>query len=591
MRSHAASEPDKAPLWPMFKRLFLHVKGQWPLLLAAWLSMAAVAALQFVIPKLTQYAVDHVIPGKLYGQLLPMAGAVLGTAVLLGVFGYISSYTFSKAGQQTVLEIRNRLYRHLQSLDLGFYDRRRTGDLMSRMTSDVNQLQQMVSSGTMGILTDAVTFIAIAGYMLLENAQMTVALLALFPVMFLTARRYGGRMRRTFRRVQETVAEMSSHLQDTLSSIRLVKSFSAEERESAVFARLSAHNRDANLRSTRFSAIFSPMIDLLQYAGMAFVLAFGSWQAMRGDMTAGSVIAYLSYLRLLQNPVRRFSRLMSTVQQSAAAYDRIMETMSAVPDVKDRPDAGELRLAGGEIAFEQVSFRYSSSSSDVLHEFNLTLAPGKTTALVGSSGAGKTTAAHLVMRYYDATRGRITIDGTDIRDVTQASLRRQIAIVSQDVMLRNGSVRANLTYGKPGAAEEEMISAAQAAYAHPFIEELPDGYDTEVGERGVRLSGGQKQRLSIARALLADPKVIILDEATASLDTESEQLIQAALETLLSGRTSLVIAHRLSTVRRADLIVVMEQGRIVQSGTHEELMEQGGRYRHLYELQFPQQAG
>ena len=337
-----AAGQEKAPLWPMFSRLFLQLRGKWPLLLAAWTSMAATAALQIVIPRLTQYVVDSVIPSHAYSKLLPIAAGVMGTAVLLGVFGYISSYTFSKAGQQTVYEIRNGLYRHLQSLDLGFFDRRRTGDLMSRMTNDVNQLQQMVSSGTMGILTDAVTFMAIAGYMLYQNWQMTVALLFLFPLMFLSARRYGGRMRRSFRRVQETVAEMSSHLQDSLSSIRLVKSFNAEERESETFAKLSSDNMEANLSSTRFTAVFSPMIDLLQYAGLAFVLAFGSWQAMQGKMTPGSVVAYLSYLRLLQNPVRRFSRLMSIVQQSAAAYDRIMDTMAVTPDVADRPGAREL---------------------------------------------------------------------------------------------------------------------------------------------------------------------------------------------------------------------------------------------------------
>ena len=290
----------------------------------------------------------------------------MGTAVLLGVFGYISSYTFSKAGQQTVYEIRNGLYRHLQSLDLGFFDRRRTGDLMSRMTNDVNQLQQMVSSGTMGILTDAVTFMAIAGYMLYQNWQMTVALLFLFPLMFLSARRYGGRMRRSFRRVQETVAEMSSHLQDSLSSIRLVKSFNAEERESETFAKLSSDNMEANLSSTRFTAVFSPMIDLLQYAGLAFVLAFGSWQAMQGKMTPGAVVAYLSYLRLLQNPVRRFSRLMSIVQQSAAAYDRIMDTMAVTPDVADRPGARELTGVRGDIAFEGVDFRYQGTADTQL---------------------------------------------------------------------------------------------------------------------------------------------------------------------------------------------------------------------------------
>ncbi|WP_235680242.1 ABC transporter ATP-binding protein [Paenibacillus albicereus] len=587
-RAEAAA---KAPLWPMFRRLYLSIKGQWPLLLAAWTATACIAALQFVIPRLTQHAIDRVIPERDFSMLLPLAGGIMGTAVLLGVFGYVSSYAFAKAGQRTVLDIRTSLFRHLQSLDIAYFDRRRTGELMSRLTSDVNQLQQMVSAGTMGILTDAVTFAAVAAFMLWQNWQLTAALLALFPLMLLAARMYGGRLRRSYRRVQDTVADMSGQLQDSLSQIRLVKAFAAEERENERFAELGRANQEANLAATRFSALFGPAIDLLQYAGMAFVLAFGSWQAMRGDMTAGEVVAFLAYLRLLQNPVRRFSRLMSTVQQSAAAYDRIVETMSAEPDVSDRPGAGELRLAAGEVRFERIRFGYGNPEADapLLDGFSLRLEPGRTTALVGSSGAGKSTIAHLLLRYYEVWDGRIAIDGQDVRDVTQASLRRQIGIVTQETMLRSGTVRDNLLYGRPDAGEREMVAAAEAAFAHGFIEALPQGYDTEIGERGVRLSGGQKQRLAIARTLLADPRLVVLDEATASLDTESEALIQEALGALLKDRTCLVIAHRLSTVRSASRIVVLEAGRIVESGAHDELMAcPAGRYRSLYERQFPQ---
>ncbi|SDS93627.1 ATP-binding cassette, subfamily B, MsbA [Paenibacillaceae bacterium GAS479] len=587
-----AEEKTKAPLWPMFSRLFLHVRGQWPLLLAAWAATGCIAALQFVIPRLTEYAIDHVIPNRDYNMLLPIAGGVMLTAVLLGVFGYASSYAFAKVGQRTVLDIRTSLYRHLQSLDMAYFDRKRTGELMSRVTSDVNQLQQMVSAGTMGILTDAVTFIAIACFMLYQNVQLTAVLLALFPLMLLAARLYGGKLRSSYRNVQETVADMSGQLQDSLSQIRLVKTFAAEERENTRFAELGEANKEANLAATRFSALFGPAIDLLQYVGMAFVLAFGSWQAMRGngEMTAGSMVAYLAYLRLLQNPVRRFSRLMSTMQQSAAAYDRIIETMNTSPQVADRDGAKELHVGNGEVVFKEVTFGYGdpADSAPLLSRFNLVLQPGQTTALVGSSGAGKSTLAHLLLRYYDVWDGAITVDGMDLREVTQASLRRRIGIVTQETMLRSGSVRENLLYGRPEASEDELLQAAKAACAHEFIEALPAGYDTEIGERGVRLSGGQKQRLSIARALLANPAIILLDEATASLDTESEALIQQALQTLLHGRTCLVIAHRLSTVRSADRIVVLEKGRLIESGNHDELLQLDGRYRSLYERQFPQ---
>lgn len=572
----------------MYKRMFFHVKGRWALMLLALACLIGNSLLEFVIPQLTRYTIDDVIPAGNYGALPWVALGVLGTAVLLGLFGYLSSNSLASVGQRAIFDLRNELYRHMQSLDMAFYDRNRTGDLMSRVTSDVGMLQQLVSSGMMQIVTDLFTFTAIALYMLYVDWQLTLLMLATFPLMILTTRKFSGRFRSSFKTVQQSVAEVSNHLQDTLSGIRVIKSFANEDYESGRFAERSETNMKANLRTVRLRAIYEPIIDLLNYLGMVAVLVFGAWQTMRGDLTVGAIVAFLAYLRLLQNPIRHFSRILNTIQQSAAAYERIMEVLETKPEVTEKEDAVALPPIRGHIVFSGVGFSYRNDVP-VLRDFNLEFNPGKVTALVGPSGAGKSTVAHLIARFYDPQQGTITIDGYSLKDIVSKSLREQMGVVSQETVLFNGTVRDNIMYGKPGATDEEIIAAAKAANAHDFISSFPKGYDSEIGERGVKLSGGQKQRLSIARAILKNPRLIVLDEATASLDTESEHLIQEALGRLLAGRTCLVIAHRLSTIQSADRIVVLDQGTIAESGTHEELLQLNGKYRRLYDMQFPQE--
>lgn len=584
---NAAGKPRDRIVWKMYKRMFFHVKGHWALMLLALCCLVANSLLEFVIPQLSRYTIDHIIPGKLF-HMLPWVGAgILGTAVLLGVFGYLSSFTMAKVGQRAIYDLRNELYRHLHSLDMAFFDRNRTGDLMSRVTSDVGMMQQLVSSGMMQIVTDLFTFVAIAFYMLYVDWQLTLLMLATFPIMMVTTRKFSKRIRSTFKTVQQSVAEVSNHLQDTLSGIRVIKSFASESYETERFSERSGNNMKANLRAARLRSIYEPVIDLLNYTGMAAVLLFGAYQVMRGRLTVGSIVAFLAYLRLLQNPIRHFSRILNTIQQSAAAYERITEVLETKPEVREKPDARPLPPIRGHIVFRNVSFGYRKDVP-VLRDFNLTIEPGRVTALVGASGAGKSTVAHLIARFYDPQQGEITIDGYPLKDVRLKTLREQMGVVSQDIVLFNGTVRDNIRYGKPDATDEEIMAAARAANAHEFIASFPSGYDTEIGERGVKLSGGQKQRLSIARAILKNPRLIVLDEATASLDTESEHLIQEALRRLLAGRTCLVIAHRLSTIRSADRIVVLDRGVIVESGTHDELLAAGGQYRKLYDLQFPQ---
>ncbi|MFC5648553.1 ABC transporter ATP-binding protein [Paenibacillus solisilvae] len=588
MRKFGTGEKVKpASIYGMFVSIYSHAKLEWKSLTAAVLCMSAMSLLQFAIPQLTRITIDRIIPDRAFDRLFLVCIGVLGAAALLGILGYISTSLIAAIGQKVLYKLRNDLYRHLQSLDVSFFDRSRIGDLMSRVTNDVNILQQMISSSMMQLISDLFTFTAIAIYMLWIDWRLTLLLLATFPFMILTTRLFGKRMRASFRIVQESVADVSDHLQNALTGIRLIKSFTTESYESERFSKRTEKNMDANIQVVRLRAAYEPIIDFLNFAGLAIVLVFGAWLAMKGQMTVGTIVAFIAYLRLLQNPIRHFSRIINTIQQAAAGYERIMEILNTKAEIVEKQDAAVLPPVEGRIVFHHVDFAYNSASP-VLSKFNLELADGQITALVGSSGSGKTTIAHLIARFYDPQGGAITIDGYDLKEVTLSSLREQIGIVSQDIVLFNGTIIENIRYGSIHATDEEVRAAAKAANASGFIEAFPQGYETQIGERGMKLSGGQKQRISIARAILKNPRVIILDEATASLDTESEQHIQEALAGLLQGRTCLVIAHRLSTIQQADRIYVLEQGRIVEHGTHGELIQLAGRYRQLYELQFPQ---
>jgi len=584
-----AKRASKGTIAAMYKRMFFHVRTRWPALIAAFFCIVGVSLLELAIPWMTQYTIDTLIPAKRYEGLIWIGCGVLATAVMLGLLNYFSSLLMASIGQSAVYDMRGELYRHIQRLDVGFFDRNRTGDLMSRVTSDVNMLQQLVSSGMMSIVTDWFTFVFVASYMLWINWQLTLIILATFPVMIFATSFFGKRMRGSFRKVQETIAEVSNHLQDTLSSIRLIKSFTNEELESSRFSERSQSNMDANMNAVKIRAVFEPVIDLLLFLGLAAVLLVGAMHTMDGVMTVGTIVAFIAYLRLLQNPIRKFSRTINTIQQSAAAYERVVDILATEPAVQDAPNAISLAHVKGQIEFKDVSFAYHTGKP-VLTDFSLSMQAGKITAIVGSSGAGKSTITHLISRFYDPQNGVITIDGHPLTSVSMRSLRESMGIVSQDVLLLNGTIRDNIKYGKPDASDEEIEAAARAANAHAFISSFPQGYDSQIGERGVKLSGGQKQRLSIARAILKNPSIIILDEATSSLDTESEKMIQDALAELLKGRTCLVIAHRLSTIQQADIIYVLDHGDIIESGTHHSLIAQNGKYKSLYELQFPQKT-
>lgn len=591
MRRFGSGEKAKpASIRNMFLRIVEHARTEKLALATAFICIILISLLEFIIPQLTKHTIDDVIPNHKFNQLFLVGGGVIGAAIVLGLLRFLSTSFMAAIGQRVLYKLRNDLYRHLQQLDVSFFDRNRTGDLMSRVTNDVSILQQLISSSMMQLFTDFFTFIAIALYMIWIDWKLTLLLLATFPFMILTTRFFAKRIRSSFRTVQESIADVSDHLQNTLTGIRLIKSFTTEDFEAERFSERTKRNRDANIQVVQLRAVYEPIIDLINYLGLAIVLVFGAWLAMKGQngMTVGTIVAFIAYLRLLQNPIRHFSRIMNTIQQAAAAYERVVEVLDTKAEVVEKENAKTLPPARGHIVFRDVSFSYSDGTP-VLESFHLELKAGEVTALVGSSGSGKTTIAHLITRFYDPQAGGITIDGYPIKDVTLASLREQIGIVSQEIVLFNGSIAENIMYGKPDATKEEMIVAAKAANAEEFIEAFVDGYETQIGERGVKLSGGQKQRISIARAILKAPRIIILDEATASLDTESEQLIQEALAQLLRGRTCLVIAHRLSTIRQADQIYVLEDGRIVEHGTHDTLLDREGRYSQLYQLQFPKQ--
>lgn len=577
-----------ASVWTMLFQLLTKIKKFWPLIIVTCLSIGMVSLMEFIVPQLIQYTIDKVIPTKEVLLLGKMALGFVGAALVLALFSFISSYLLSTLGQRAVFSIREDLYGHLIEQDVEYFDRNRTGDLMSRLTNDVNALQKLISSDLLDIVTSIGVFLVVGTYMFTVNWQLTLALFATFPFFILITKFFSKKIRNVYRKVQMSMANMTNHLQDSLTTVRLMKSFTNEAFEKGKFDTNNKANMDSNLNASKLNAMYSPLIQIVNSVGFAIVILMGAFFAMQGQMTTGAIFAFVAYLKLVQSPITKITRFIRELQQAAASYDRIMEVMNTTPKVKNKADAVALPMIQGDVRYKNVDFSYDGQTN-VLKNINLHLKPGTMTALVGSSGSGKSTMSNLLQRFYDPTAGQIKMDGVPLTDVSLESLRQQIVVVAQDIQLFSGTLKENIAYGFNDASDEDVIAAAKAANAHDFISAFPDGYDTQIGERGVKLSGGQKQRISIARALLKNPNLIVLDEATAALDTESEKLIQDSLNTLLHDKTSLVIAHRLSTIRMADQIVVLEKGEVVEVGTHEQLLAKSGRYRQLYEYQFPQQ--
>lgn len=543
--------------------------------------------LQVLIPQITRFVIDDIIPHQRF-NLIPWVGiAIALTSLLQGGLNFVRTYMMSLVGQQTIYDVRNQLYQHLQSLSMSFFENQRTGTLMARLTQDVDALEKLVTTDVVEIVAETFTFVVIVTYLFYADWKLTILILLTLPIMVYLTQFFGMQMRDSYRELQLQGAAINNHLQETLANIKLIKSCANEDGEINRFSQINQSNMQANLRTVQLWSAFAPVIDFMNNLGHIIVLVYGSWEVMGARMSIGELTAFLAYLNQINQPTKRFSRIMNVLQKGATALERVFETLDTKPEVVEKENAIVLPEIQGHIQFENVKFAYNSGKN-VLHDFNLEIQPGMTVALVGASGAGKTTIANLAARFYDPIQGRILFDGHDICDVTLKSLRGQMGIVSQETLLLHATVRENISYGKPEATDAEIETAAKIAYAHEFITELPEGYDTIIGDRGMKLSGGQRQRLAIARALIKNPRFLILDEATSALDTESEYLIQQALQELLKNRTCLVIAHRLSTIQNADMIVVVEQGRIVETGTHVELIAHRGRYTYLHSIQFPQ---
>ena len=547
----------------------------------AGVTLVAYTLVALLPPYLAKVAVDRGIDEQDLHTLTLVVVAFLAAGVAAFALSAAQTYLTGWVGERALADLRIRLFDHLQRLSLGFYERNRTGAIVSRITNDVEALDQLVTDGITSLVQNSLVLVGTALVLFLLDWRLALATLLVLPLMAGVTAWFRSRSNLAYRRVRERLGLVTATLAEDISGMRVVQSFTREPTSQASFRGVNERYREANYETVVLNGLYFPAVDVLSSIATAIVLGFGGALVIGDSLTVGTLLAFSLYLANFFDPVQQLSQLYNTFLSATAALDRIIDVLDEEPDIVDAPHARPLPRITGHVRFEHVRFGYGALP-DVLHGLDLDVPPGTTVALVGHTGAGKSTIAKLLARFYDPREGRITIDGHDLRDVTQESLRRQLGIVPQEGFLFAGSVAENIAFGRPGATQAEIERAAASVGAEAFVAELADGYDTELGERGFRLSLGQRQLVAFARAILADPRILILDEATSSVDIGTERRIELGLRRLLAGRTAVVIAHRLSTIRRADRIVVLDHGRIVEQGTHGELIEAGGLYTELY---------
>jgi len=566
-----------------FKRFFPFVKPYLPRMLFAGLLVMGVAAINLALLRLAGTVWDVITVQHDSARMSELIAVFLGLVVLQGLCSMGHSYMTALVSQHIVADFRTHLFGHLQTLSVSFFARRRTGELLSRLMNDVAVIQSVVTETPIDTAKQLVTFVGGIAFLLTMNWRLCLLILVLLPLLVVVAKFFGRRLKSLSTSIQDQTAATSTLIEEVISGIRIVKSFVQTKRENTRFADQVGHTLALTMRRARIMAVFIPVISLLTFSAAAAVLWYGGNQVIEGAVTPGDLFAFVLFAGILIGPFSSAARVFAQVREAQGATERVFEILDQRPEVSDSPEATVLTTVSGYIRVENVSFAYDPRQP-VLTDVSFEAKPGELVAIVGPTGAGKTTAINLIHRFYDPTEGRIAIDGHDLRQVTLESWYRQIALVPQETILFGGTILDNIRYGNRDATEEAVQEASRAAHAHDFIMNFPDRYHTVVGEKGINVSGGQRQRIAIARAILKNPRILLLDEATSALDSESERLVQEALEQLMKGRTTFVIAHRLTTIQRADRILVFNKGRLVETGTHSELMGRKGLYHYLYTL-------
>jgi len=585
-----AKKEDRQPITRRrlagYIRLLRYVTPYRGRFILAAIALTTATLLGLSMPLVVRQVVDVVLAAGDVQLLNRFAGLLMVIFLAQAVFSFVNRYNLAYVGERVVVDLRQQLYRHLLSLSFRFFADRRTGELVSRLTNDVSLLRTAVTDNLISLLQQIITLIGGVAMLFWLNWRLTSLIVIGIPPVTLTMVFLGRKIRRAAALVQDRLAEAAAVIEESIGGIRIVKSFARETHEMARFNHKINQTFEAAMTRVKISAILAPTIGFMAFTSITITLWFGGYEVLQGRLSPGGLVAFLMYTLLVAGPIAAFSGLYAQFQTALGVTDRLFELLDTESDIVDAPTARPLPEITGRIIFDDVCFEYDSALP-VLHHISLTAQPGQVIALVGPSGAGKTTLINLIPRFFDVTAGRITIDGQDIRQVTLYSLRRQIGIVPQEAVLFSDTIEANIRYGRLEAGRAEIAAAARAANAHEFISKMPQGYDTLVGERGLKLSGGQRQRIAIARAILKNPRILILDEATSSLDSESEALVQEALERLMTGRTTFVIAHRLSTITNADWILALDGGRIVEQGTHADLLSRpDGLYHRLHAMQF-----